>query len=299
MTNHDQHAIETQSQALARQATGYQDANIVSTEPIAVFTGTPQKAMAQMTDVVSHVAQQIDNDRFISNIQGKKYPKVEWWTTVGASLGLFPVVKYSRRLDREEHIVYEARVEVMNNGRVVTSGEAICSSQERNWSSRDEYAIKSMAITRATGKAYRTGLSMIAVMAGLEGTPAEEMPDNTPAQRTSAPPQQPRSNRQPAKPTQQASDDDKPWLNDTFKGSSDFTPEWQEVMENIDNGTWKLNDIFDRYKVSRKVRAGLDKLIANAPKEAPAQQVGNKDELPEPPERVMANFGDFADEKLF
>ena len=33
-----------------------------------------------------------------------------------------------------------------------------------------------MAITRASGKAYRIPLSFLAVMAGLEATPAEEIP---------------------------------------------------------------------------------------------------------------------------
>ena len=52
----------------------------------------------------------------------------------------------------------------------------MCSNREERWRNADEYAIKSMSITRASGKAYRIPLSFLAVMAGLEVTPAEEMP---------------------------------------------------------------------------------------------------------------------------
>ncbi|MDP7475517.1 MAG: hypothetical protein QF859_06100, partial [Candidatus Marinimicrobia bacterium] len=47
---------------------------------------------------------------------------------------------------------------------------------EDQWKDAPEYSIKSMAITRATGKAYRIPLSFLAVMAGLAPTNAEEIP---------------------------------------------------------------------------------------------------------------------------
>jgi hypothetical protein len=47
---------------------------------------------------------------------------------------------------------------------------------ERTWSQRDAYARRSMAITRATGKAFRLGFSWIMTLAGYEPTPWEEMP---------------------------------------------------------------------------------------------------------------------------
>lgn len=141
-----------------------------------IFPSDPVKALEVMGSLVEAVAKKCVGDRFIADIQGKQYPKVEWWTTVGASLGLFPVTEYSRRLDRPDEIAYEARVSVRRHGEVVTAAESICSTAEKRWDHADEYAIKSMAATRATGKAYRLGLSMLAVMANLEPTPAEEIP---------------------------------------------------------------------------------------------------------------------------
>ena len=142
----------------------------------ALFSRSPKKAMAEMRELVQIMASQCTGAAFISEIRGKQYPKVEWWTTIGATLGLFPVVMYSRKLDRNSETVYEARVEVRHEDTVVAAGEAICSSQENQWKDAPEYSIKSMAITRATGKAYRIPLSFLAVMAGLAPTNAEEIP---------------------------------------------------------------------------------------------------------------------------
>jgi len=99
---------------------------------------------------------------------------------VSASLGLFPQVVFAQRLERDGEIAYEAKVAVYRQNQIVASGEAMCSSKEERWSHADEYAIKSMAITRASGKAYRIPLSFLAVMAGLEATPAEEIPTAEP-----------------------------------------------------------------------------------------------------------------------
>lgn len=141
-----------------------------------LFSEDPEQAFKQAQRIVNVVARRCKGPGYLVNIRGKQYPKIEWWTTVSASLGLFPQVVFARRLDREDEIAYEARVEVHRNGQVVASGEAMCSNKETRWQQADEYAIKSMAITRASGKAYRIPLSFLAVMAGLEATPAEEMP---------------------------------------------------------------------------------------------------------------------------
>jgi hypothetical protein len=58
---------------------------------------------------------------------------------------------------------------------IITKGVAICSNKEANKRQWDEYAILSMAQTRATGKAFRNLLSWLMKAAGFEATPAEEM----------------------------------------------------------------------------------------------------------------------------
>lgn len=137
----------------------------------------PTAGLEQARKLVTYMADKCQGAEYIASIQGKKYPKVDWWTTVGGGLGLFPREESCEKLNRPGETAYEATVGVYNGDQLVTRASAICSSEERTWSGRDEYAIRSMAITRATGKAYRIGLSFLPVMAGLEPTPAEEMPN--------------------------------------------------------------------------------------------------------------------------
>jgi hypothetical protein len=148
---------------------------------ITLFNEDPEEAYKDAQRLVNVMASRCTGPGYLVNIKGKQYPKIEWWTSVSSSLGLFPSTVFAKSLDREDEIAYEARVEVRRNGQVISSGEAMCSSKEARWANADEYAIKSMAITRASGKAYRIPLSFLAVMAGLEATPAEEMVRDNPS----------------------------------------------------------------------------------------------------------------------
>lgn len=163
----------------------YPGGEVESPNGSALFSQDPEQAFVEAQKLVSVVAKRCTGPGYLVNIHGKQYPKIEWWTTVSASLGLFPQTVFARRLDRDDEIAYEARVEVRRQGVVIASGESMCSNREERWSKADEYAIKSMAITRASGKAYRIPLSFLAVMAGLEATPAEEMPRQTPSAKPS------------------------------------------------------------------------------------------------------------------
>lgn len=156
-----------------------QDVQVVEREtlPAGIFPTDPVEAFKKAEELVGLIAKKCKGPQFIANIKGKEYPKVEWWTNVGAVLGLFPYTIFSHRVDDDGHYKYEARVEVRRNGLAITSAEAICSTEEKRWKNTDEYAVKSMAITRATAKAYRIGLSFLATLAGLEATPAEEVPE--------------------------------------------------------------------------------------------------------------------------
>lgn len=110
-------------------------------------------------------------------IQGRRHVTVEGWQTLGAMLGITPVCTWTRKLDDG----WEARVEARTlDGRVVGAAEAECLRSERQWKSRDDYALRSMAQTRATSKALASPLRFVATLAGAEGTPAEEMPRDEP-----------------------------------------------------------------------------------------------------------------------
>ena len=112
-----------------------------------------------------------------SNIQGKQFVNVEGWQFAGASLGLMPIITSTQDLSNETAIKYMATCEVRNitTGQLVATGIALCSNAEKTKRYFDEYAILSMAQTRAIGKAYRNLLAWLMKAAGFGATPAEEM----------------------------------------------------------------------------------------------------------------------------
>jgi hypothetical protein len=112
-----------------------------------------------------------------SNIQGKQFVNVEGWQFAGASLGLMPIITLTTDLSKDDEIKYMATCEVRNitSGQLVATGIALCSNKEKTKRFFDEYAILSMAQTRAIGKAYRNLLAWLMKAAGFEATPAEEM----------------------------------------------------------------------------------------------------------------------------
>ena len=79
--------------------------------------------------------------------------------------------------DIEEPNAWIARVKIVDKfDRQVGAGDSICgTADEPYWAKQPTYAKKSMAQTRAISKAYRSCLAWVAVLAGFEPTPYEEM----------------------------------------------------------------------------------------------------------------------------
>jgi len=170
--------------------------------PASIFGDDPVSALEMARAMVQRMEAMIAPRRqdFVCNIQGRDYPKVDWWTAAGQPLGLSPRVVWCRQVEGMEPQTFEARVEVYDRqGNLWSSGQALCSRGERTWAKRDAYALYSMAQTRSTGKAYRLPLSFLAVLAGLQPTPAEEMP-RTPD--TSTPSRQQKPQERPQKAAQ-------------------------------------------------------------------------------------------------
>jgi len=130
-----------------------------------------------MLQLASELSKLIKEKGLSSNIQGKQFVNVEGWQFAGASLGLMPIITSTQDLSNETAIKYMATCEVRNitTGQLVATGIALCSNAEKTKRYFDEYAILSMAQTRAIGKAYRNLLAWLMKAAGFEATPAEEM----------------------------------------------------------------------------------------------------------------------------
>ena len=111
--------------------------------------------------------------------RGKEYLEFEAWQTIGAFNGATVLIEWTKPLLDEGAIVgWEARAIVKDSrGEIVASAEHQCTRDEKNWKNRDDYAIRSMAQTRAMAKALRSKYAWVAVLAGYAPTPLEEMVD--------------------------------------------------------------------------------------------------------------------------
>ena len=118
----------------------------------------------------------IVKNKLFTNIRGKNYVNVEGWQIAGAFTGTFPIVESVDNLSDDKCYRYRAEVSLRDkDGNKVGYGVAICTNKEAGKTNFDEYAVASMAQTRAVGKAYRMKIGWLLKVAGYETTPAEEM----------------------------------------------------------------------------------------------------------------------------
>lgn len=119
------------------------------------------------------------NTELTVSIQGKKYVTVEGWQFSASQLGYSPIIEYCRKIEVEGEIKYEAKANLVSlaTGNNIASGFAICSNKEHKKRSFEEYAVASMAQTRAVGKACRLAMAFLIKQAGFEATPYEEVKD--------------------------------------------------------------------------------------------------------------------------
>ena len=146
--------------------------NEIATRTEQVELANPQDIMNFATELKSLI---VDN-KLYTNIKGKNYVNVEGWQIAGAFTGAIPIVEKVE--DLSQGLTYKYRAEVSlrdKDGNQVGYGVAICTNKEAGKKNFDEYAVASMAQTRAVGKAYRMKIGWLLKVAGYETTPAEEM----------------------------------------------------------------------------------------------------------------------------
>ena len=130
-------------------------------------------------DLAKDLAKFIKENKLSTQVQGKEFVNVEGWQYAGSRLGIVPIVEHVINVSdyAAGEIKYQAKVTLfdMRSQHTVGAGFAICSNKESGKKFYQEFAIASMAQTRAIGKAYRNILAWIIRAAGYEPTPAEEM----------------------------------------------------------------------------------------------------------------------------
>lgn len=118
----------------------------------------------------------VDN-KLYTPVKGKNFVNVEGWQIAGAFVGITPIVTNVENLSEGDCYKYRAEVKLVQYGSdtPIGYGVAICTNKEANKRNFDEYAVCSMAQTRAISKAYRLAIGYLMKLAGYEATPAEEM----------------------------------------------------------------------------------------------------------------------------
>jgi hypothetical protein len=174
---HDAEVVDEPGQELERVGPVAVQTNLFRTDD-------PVLVVQRATEVANALKSVLDTQNLTSNVGGRKHVNVEGWQTVGTMLGIVPVVVWTRPLEGAEQPKgahsWEARVEARTlDGRIVGAAEAVCSRGEKTWSNREDYALKSMAQTRATSKALKSVLGFVVSLAGYSSTPLEEMADTT------------------------------------------------------------------------------------------------------------------------
>lgn len=133
----------------------------------------------QIVKMANTVKAYVVKNKLYVPIKNKNYVMVEGWQFAGGLLGFSPNINSVKDLTPEKSKNYKwfAHAQIIRNkdDKVIGSGFALCSKEESKKKSFDEYAILSMAQTRAIGKAFRNLIGWIMKLAGYEPTPAEEM----------------------------------------------------------------------------------------------------------------------------
>ena len=135
---------------------------------------TPSQFVSSYTERAEILKSIIDSKGVFSLVKGKRYVRVEGWTTLAAMLGFLPK-EISVEEKKDGSYIAKMALVRLSDGVVYSEASAECGMDEKEWKSRPAFARRSMAITRATSKVCRIAFSWVMVLAGYEATPAEEI----------------------------------------------------------------------------------------------------------------------------
>lgn len=150
----------------------------------------PTEIISYATKVANALKDVVQQKGLFADIRGKKHVKAEGWETVIALDQAHPLIESVTPVvsANGETIAYRARAHIVKDGQTVASAEMTCGMDEFPTKGQDGYAkhraAMSAAQTWAIAKAARTKYAWIVALAGYEGTPAEEMPQENGGQKS-------------------------------------------------------------------------------------------------------------------
>ena len=141
---------------------------------------SPAEVVTNATEQSKLLMSIVEQTGCYQNISGKKYLQVEAWETIGAFNQVHAETKAIVPITRDGEIVgYQADVQLIKHGMSVGGASMPCFFTENACKGKEgdakHKACMSAAQTFATSKAYRMNYSYVAILAGFQPTPAEEM----------------------------------------------------------------------------------------------------------------------------
>jgi hypothetical protein len=147
-------------------------------------TDDPAEVIARAQAIAAPLAEVIRDRGLFATIHGREHVTIEGWTLLGSMVGVFPDIESTDRTPDG----WEARASAIRlDGSRFGAVEAQCTRSEPTWRDRDDFALRSMAQTRAASKALKYPLGFIMKLAGYDPTPAEEFAAEAPAPRRGRP----------------------------------------------------------------------------------------------------------------
>lgn len=156
-------------------------------------TSDPAEIIQRAAKVADALKDILQKQGLTSKIKGNEHVNIEGWQTVGTMMGVFPVKEWVEELpwpdpvpdsvrgQKEKGLVFGYKASYRAQtlaGAVVGGAEGECKRTEgAPWTWGADYAVKSMAQTRAMSKTLGSALRFIVTLAGYSGTPVEEMDD--------------------------------------------------------------------------------------------------------------------------
>lgn len=176
---------ETPAALVVREPQGSQALNLFGTDDPAAVIEKASRTATALADVITQRG-------LFKEINRKKYVFVEGWQLLGSILGVFPVLESCEPVEQNGVKGYRAIVAAQTrDGAIVGRASALCMRNESKWARADEYAVSSMAQTRAISKCLRAPLGFIMQLAGFAPTPEAEVPDEGFNDTPAAPPAPP------------------------------------------------------------------------------------------------------------
>lgn len=146
------------------------------TTELAIIEQKPAEVMVRGRDAAKELTKIVSSREKKLMLGGKQYLFFEDWQTIGKFYGVTAKVIQTEEIRTGDKLggFLASAVAITRDGEV-SGADAECTYDEQNWQGKPRYQLRSMAQTRACAKALRNCLGWVAVLAGYEATPAEEM----------------------------------------------------------------------------------------------------------------------------